>query len=327
MGSKKDGILVGRPGTCLPSYDGLSLGSRAPPLARSVHWDSPRLPRRVTACRLRLGHFRSLHDSGSPGSKPRAGTNPRPLGHARSPGFANPRTPLDLCVDASGRTSLVQSRVPNLRHRRAGLPRESFPGPRPIYPSDYLLPGPPHGTLRRVPPSWWTSRRNVRFPLPRAIFRATRMLGRSGHACRAPNQGAQERTPSHASHARHVRPSARHWERAGRQLARTPRRSLIGERIRLRDQVRSDSPGQSPEPRVSYPEVLGTPPGGQPRLATSPRRLLVGFQAVDARIGGSGRDGPWAFVIPSMPQYPERGGAPENPRGQRSPVQTILDPL
>merc|ERR1711933_414129 len=41
---------------------------------------------------------------------------------------------------------------------------------------------------------------------------------------------------------RHVCPGPRYRERTRLELARTPRRSLIGERVRLRDEVRADSP-------------------------------------------------------------------------------------
>merc|ERR1712190_464264 len=64
-----------------PPYNCVGLSPRAPSVARSVHRYSSSLPRRLTARRLRVGHFRTLRHTGSPHSQPRAGTHSRPLGH------------------------------------------------------------------------------------------------------------------------------------------------------------------------------------------------------------------------------------------------------
>merc|ERR1712207_18354 len=114
---------------------------------------------------------------------------------------------------------------------------------RAVNSGDPWLPSPTYGTLRRVPPRRRASRRSrARLALPRAVIRPSRVLRRSGHSSRAPNQGTQERAPRHASNARHVRSSPRYRERTRLELARTPSRSLICQRVRLRDEVRADAP-------------------------------------------------------------------------------------
>merc|ERR1712176_796746 len=261
-----------------PPYNCVGLSPRAPSVARSVHRYSSSLPRRFATRRLRVGHFRPIGHTGSPHSQPRAGTHTRPLGHDGRTRIATPRAALYLRRDTSGRTSLVQSRSPDLLRWRPGLPRQPIANSRAVNSGDPWLPSPAYGTLRRVPPRRWASRRSrARLALPRAVIRPSRVLRRSGHSSRAPNQGTQERAPRHASNARHVRPSPRYRERSRLELARTPGRSVICQRVRLRDEVRADSPRQVRRRRPPKHATFGRLPtslAGQsgPRLrGSSPR--------------------------------------------------------
>merc|ERR1712207_133028 len=188
-----------------PPYNCVGLSPRAPPVARTVHRYSPRIPRRIATRRLRVGHFRPIGHPGSPHSQPRAGTHPRPLGNDGRTRVPPPRTALHLRRDASGRTSLVQSRGPDLLLRRPGLPRQPLADPRAVDPGNPRIPGPAHGSVRRIPPRRRSPRRGrTRLALPRAVLRPAWVLRRPRHATRASDQRTQERPPRHASHARHV---------------------------------------------------------------------------------------------------------------------------
>merc|ERR1712137_1066856 len=121
------------------------------------------------------------------------------------------------------------------------------------------------------------SRRSHRRPLSGAVIRPPRILRRSGLARRAPDQGNQERSTGHASHARHVRPSPRHRERTRVELARTPRGPLIRERVRLRNEVRPDTPRESLG--ALRPKRAGIPrspeaPAASPRPSDRPSEAL-----------------------------------------------------
>merc|ERR1712176_1516328 len=109
--------------TLLARHVAAGLRSTPPSVARSVHRYSSSLPRRVATRRLRVGHFRTLRHSGSPHSQPRARTHSRPLGYDGCTRVTPPRAPVYLRRDTSGRTSLVQSRSPDLLRWRPGLPR------------------------------------------------------------------------------------------------------------------------------------------------------------------------------------------------------------
>merc|ERR1719401_515501 len=131
-----------------------------------------------------------------------------------------------------------------------------------------------------------------RLALPRAVIRPSRVLRRSGHSSRAPNQRAQERASRHACHARHVCPGPRYRERSRLELARTPGRSVICQRVRLRDEVRADSPRKAvaaglrssppsapcrpPSRPVAAPVIRtssnGRCPDSQLRMPVGPRR-------------------------------------------------------
>merc|ERR1711897_86845 len=122
--TKEDGCSPRNGASLLtPPYNCVGLSPRAPSVARSVHRYSPRLPRRFATRRLRVGHFRTLRHTGSPNSQPRAGTHSRPLGYDGCTRVTPPRAPVYLRRDTSGRTSLVQSRSPDLLRWRPGLPR------------------------------------------------------------------------------------------------------------------------------------------------------------------------------------------------------------
>merc|ERR1712228_1083108 len=96
-------------------------------------------------------------------------------------------------------------------------------------------------------------------PLSWPILRPSRILRRSGLPSGTPDQRNQERSTSHASHARHVRPSPRNRERTRVELARTPRGPLLRERVRLRNEVRSDPPRKR-GPRHSGPRNSSSGP-------------------------------------------------------------------
>merc|ERR1712176_1363164 len=276
-------------GLLTPPYNRVGPSPRAPPVARSVHWYRSSLPRRLAARRLRMGYLRTIRHTGGPNSQPRAGTHSRPLGNDGRTRVPPPRAPVHLRRDASGRTSLVQSRGADLLRRRPGLPRYPIAHPRAVNPGHPRLPSPPHGTLRRVPPRRRAPRRSrARLPLPRAVLRPSRVLRRSGHPSRASDQRTEERTSRHARHARHVRPSSRHRERTRLELARTPRRPVIGERVRLRDEVRADAPRKAVAAglRSSPPSAPCRPPRrpvAASRPSVSPPRRMPGLATPDAR--------------------------------------------
>merc|ERR1712207_42867 len=263
-----------------PPYNCVGLSPRAPPVARSVHRYSPGIPRRFATRRLRMGHFRPIGHTGSPHSQPRAGANPRPLGNDGRTRVPPPRTALHLRRNPSGRTSLVQSRGPDLLLRRSGLPRQPIAHPRAVDPRNPGIPGPAHGPLRRIPPRRRSPRRSrTRLALPRAVLRPAWVLRRPRHATRASDQRTQERPPGHASNARHVRPSARYGQRTRLELARTPRRSLLCERVRLRDEVRADAPRQARRRRPPYPPTAACrrpsrPVAAKPEPRATSRSLL-----------------------------------------------------
>merc|ERR1712207_32321 len=273
-----------------PPYNCVGLSPRAPTVARTVHRYRSDIPRRVPTRRLRMGHFRPIGHTGSPHSQPRAGANPRPLGNDGRTRVPPPRTALHLRRNPSGRTSLVQSRGPDLLLRRSGLPRQPVADPRADHPGNPRIPGPAHGSLRRIPPRRRSPRRSrARLALPRAVLRPTWVLRRPRHATRASDQRTQERPPGHASNARHVRPSARYGQRTRLELARTPRRPILCERVRLRDEVRADAPRQAR--RAAYQTLLWFAPApSEARLretgAPSPPSLVApmpGLATPDAR--------------------------------------------
>merc|ERR1712151_1133421 len=49
-----------------PPYHRVGLRPRASPLARTLHWYSSFVPRRIPPRQLRMGHFRPLRHAGSP---------------------------------------------------------------------------------------------------------------------------------------------------------------------------------------------------------------------------------------------------------------------
>merc|ERR1712107_748448 len=256
--------MYGAPTLAMPALRRTTAATlpRAPPLARSLHRCGSILPRWIPSRRLRMGYFRPLHHARSPHPQPRARAPPRPMGDARRPRVAPPRTPFYLRGNPPPRTRLVQSRSPDLLPRRSRLPREPLPSPRPIHSGDSRIPSPPNGPLRRIPPSRRPSRRGRRRPLPRRLLRPSRFLRRPRHPPRAPNERNQERSPSHAGDARDVHPSPRHRQRTSRELARTPSGPLFRQRIRLRDEVRPRPPRQLPREPLGAPlrpEVPGDP--------------------------------------------------------------------
>merc|ERR1712146_764578 len=79
------------------------------------------------------------------------------------------------------------------------------------------------------------------------------------------DQRNQERPPRHAVDARDVHPSPRHRQRTSRQRARTPRRPLIRERVRVRNEVRPFNARQRDQLRVRGQIAPRSAPSGGTR--------------------------------------------------------------